>query len=149
MILRPAQLHDIAALRVFEQGVIAAERPFALNLKADDIHYYDIEALISDEDSVLIVAERDGELLACGYAKVQLAKPHIHPDKYAYLGFMYVVPEQRGKQLIDKVFEALIAWSADQGVSAFELDVYSANESAIRAYQRLGFKPNLVQMIRF
>lgn len=148
MILRPAQLEDLAVLRVFEQGVIAAERPFAANLRANDIHYYDIEGLISDDDSALIVAEHDSELVACGYAKLELAKPHVYPDKYAYLGFMYVVPEQRGKQLIDKVFEALLSWSADRGVNAFELDVYSTNQSAIRAYQRLGFKPNLVQMIK-
>ena len=148
MILRPAQLQDLASLRVFEQGVIAAERPFALNLKAHDIHYYDIEALINDDDSALIVIEQEGELLACGYAKFQLAKPHIQPNKYAYLGFMYVVPEQRGKQLIDEVFKELMAWAADRGITAFELDVFSANESAIRAYKRLGFKPNLVQMIK-
>ncbi|MFT5611969.1 MAG: ribosomal protein S18 acetylase RimI-like enzyme [Polaribacter sp.] len=148
MILRLAQLQDLATLRVFEQGVIAAERPFALNLKVGDLYYYDIEALIKDDCSALTVAEQDGELLACGYAKLQDSKPHIHPDKYAYLGFMYVVPQQRGKQIIDKVIKALITWASDQGVSAFELDVYSTNESAIRAYQRLGFKPNLVQMIK-
>jgi ribosomal protein S18 acetylase RimI-like enzyme len=148
MILRPATLQDLATLRVFEQGVIAAERPFALNLKAGDIYYYDIEALIKDDCSALIVAEQEGALLACGYAKLQDSKPHIHPDKYAYLGFMYVVPQQRGKQIIDKVIQALITWASDQGVSAFELDVYSSNESAFRAYKRLGFEPNLVQMIK-
>jgi ribosomal protein S18 acetylase RimI-like enzyme len=148
MILRPAQRQDLVTLRVFEQDVIAAERPFALNLKAGDIHYYDIEALINDDCSVLIVAEHEGELLACGYARLQDSKLHIHPDKYAYLGFMYVVPQQRGKQLIDKVINTLIAWAADHGVSAFELDVYSSNESAFRAYKRLGFEPNLVQMIK-
>ena len=148
MILRPAKLQDLTTLRIFEQGVIAAERPFALNLKEHDIHYYDIEALINDDDSVLIVAEHEGQLLACGYARLQLSKQHIHPDRYAYLGFMYVVPEQRGKHLIDDVFKKLMDWASDQDVNAFELDVYSTNESAIRAYKRLGFTPNMVQMIK-
>jgi RimJ/RimL family protein N-acetyltransferase len=34
----------------------------------------------------------------------------------------------------------------EQGVTDFYLDVYADNPSAIRAYEKLGFKPNLVEM---
>jgi ribosomal protein S18 acetylase RimI-like enzyme len=146
MNIRLAKLLDIATLREFEQGVIAAERPFSANLKEGEIRYYDLEALINSEDSELLVAETENQLVACGYARIEWSEAHIVPSKYAYLGFMYVKPAYRGQKLIGKIMAELFAWSEARGVEAFKLDVYSRNESAIRAYQKLGFEANFLQM---
>ncbi|MEM7358985.1 MAG: GNAT family N-acetyltransferase [Pseudomonadota bacterium] len=144
--IRSASLEDVKLLREFEQGVITAERPFAANLKAGEIFYYDLEALIASNDSNLLIAEMDGLPVACGYATIRNSKPHITPDLYSYIGFIYVVPEQRGKKLAGHILQALVAWSKSRDVHAFELEVFTENESAIRAYEKFGFKANLTQM---
>lgn len=144
--IRVATLGDIELLREFEQGVVAAERPFAANFKSSKIYYYDLEALITSPESALLMAEISGEAVACGYATLRDSKPHITPDRHAYIGFIYVVPEQRGKKLAGHILNALVSWSNEQGVNAFELDVFSENESAIRAYEKFGFKANMTQM---
>jgi len=40
----------------------------------------------------------------------------------------------------------LTQWSRDKGAEALYLDVYSQNSSAIRAYEKVGFAPCLVEM---
>jgi len=42
--------------------------------------------------------------------------------------------------------ESLIEWGVAQGCTDFYLDVYSRNESALRAYEKAGFAPLQVQM---
>jgi hypothetical protein len=47
----------------------------------------------------LAVAELNSELIASGYARIeQLKKTFFNCEKYAYLGFMYVVPKYRGEE---------------------------------------------------
>ena len=145
-VIRTATMADLPCLKTFEQGVVAAERPYAANLRPGRVTYYDIEALLDSRDSELLVAEVDNQLVACGYARIEHAKPQFTPNRYAYLGFMYVVPEHRGKNLIGMIMQQLIDWSHDHAVEAFKLDVYATNERAIRAYQKMGFKSNMLEM---
>ncbi|WP_246028984.1 GNAT family N-acetyltransferase [Parashewanella tropica] len=44
------------------------------------------------------------------------------------------------------ILDKLFAWGKERGVSDFYLDVYSANDSAIKAYEKAGFQPSLLEM---
>lgn len=146
MIIRKATLNDLDTLLVFEQGVIQAEQPFDPTLKREPTHYYDIEKMIAANDVELIVAELDGELIASGYARIENAKPYLQHAQHAYLGFMYVVPEQRGKGINKMIIDTLTAWSASRKITELRLDVYHQNEAAIRAYERVGFTRHMINM---
>jgi len=146
MIIRPAVHDDLKKLAEFEQGVIKAERPFDNTLNADPIQYYNLEKLISNDNTYLLIAELNGQLIASGYARIEQAKPYVNYRFYSYLGFMYVSPEYRGKGVNQKVIDALANWSKEQGVTMMHLDVFSENSAAIRAYKKAGFKANLVEM---
>lgn len=144
--IRPASPSDIPQLLALEQGVITAERPFARNLKSGDISYYNLEQLIADNKAELLVAEREGQLIGSGYAKIVESKPHFKHQYFCYLGFMYVDPEYRGMGINRQLIEALMEWSKSQGVYELSLDVYCENTAAIHAYEKVGFSKNLVQM---
>jgi ribosomal protein S18 acetylase RimI-like enzyme len=144
--LRNATLDDLEALEEFEQGVIQFERPFAPQLKPDPIRYYAIEDLIKNDNACFAVAEIDGELIASGYALIEQAKPTKKDHHHAYLGFMYVVPEYRGKGVNGKVLEYLIDWSKENDISEIILEVYAENESALKAYKKIGFSSDLLKM---
>ncbi|MEW6989252.1 N-acetyltransferase family protein [Colwelliaceae bacterium 6441] len=146
MIIRPAKNSDLEQLRIFEQGVINAERPFDNTLNADPIQYYNLEKQLVDDNVCLVVAEENGELIASGYARIEKAKPYVNYSFYSYLGFMYVSPEHRGKGINQKIIDALAHWSKEQGITMMHLDVFSDNETAIRAYNKAGFTANLVEM---
>lgn len=146
IIIREARLDEINTLRSFEQGIIEFERPFAPNLREDPISYYDIEALIRNDDAHVIVAEHDNTIIGSGYALIKKSKPYNKPDIYAYLGFMYVVPEYRGKGVNGMIIDTIIQWSKERSVTEFQLEVYAGNDIALNAYKKRSFKPCLVQM---
>ncbi|KAB1159796.1 GNAT family N-acetyltransferase [Tenacibaculum aiptasiae] len=143
---RKANLEDLPILLDFEQELIKAERPFDETLKEGKISYYDIKAMIlSDEVEVMVAVEND-EIIGSGYARIVIPKSYFKFDKFAYLGFMYVKPTHRGKGVNKKVVEALNTWILSKNVSEVRLDVYAENHGAIRAYEKVNFKKNLINM---
>jgi RimJ/RimL family protein N-acetyltransferase len=143
---RSATLQDLDTLLAFEQGVIAAERPFDPTLKPDPINYYNIPEMIAAPHIELLVAEYNGRLIGSGYARIENARHYLQHPRHAYLGFMYVLPEYRGKGVNQKVIAALHRWSHSQGMTELRLDVYSDNHRAIRAYEKAGFIQHMIAM---
>jgi GNAT superfamily N-acetyltransferase len=146
IIIRPAEPKDIQTLLAFEQGVIQTERPFDPTLKKNPIHYYDLAEMIAADHVRLLVAESQGKLIASGYARIEPDKPYLAHSQRAYLGFMYTLPDWRGKGINKLIIEELIAWSKSRGLNELRLDVYDANENAIRAYEKAGFTRHMLHM---
>ncbi|PCE64687.1 GNAT family N-acetyltransferase [Sediminicola luteus] len=146
MIIREATLNDLPTLLRFEQGIIEAERPMDPTIRNGQINYYDIAAMIDSPEHYVCVAELDGELVASAYANKRQPRPYLDHKQYAYLGFMFVDPNHRGKGINGKIMEALKKWCSANKLTELRLDVYSVNEAAIRAYVKAGFKPHLLNM---
>ncbi|MCW8877266.1 MAG: GNAT family N-acetyltransferase [Kangiellaceae bacterium] len=146
MIIRPAVKDDLPQLLEFEQGIIEYERPFDETLKKTPISYYDIKAMIQAPDIEVVVAEEGNQLIGSGYAKVIQSKPYLTHSKHAYLGFMFVSEEARGKGVNKKIIAKLEEWAKLRGINEVRLDVYAENSTAVRAYEKAGFIKNLVEM---
>ena len=144
--IRKATINDLEELLTFEQGVISAERPLDPTLKEDPVRYYDIEKMIGAPNVELLVAEFEGAIIASGYARIEDSKLFYQHPKHVYLGFMYVVPEHRGKGVNKKIIEALESWSLKNNITEIWLDVYHNNEAAIKAYERAGFSRYILSM---
>jgi GNAT superfamily N-acetyltransferase len=144
--IRKATLKDLYILLDFEQNIIKAERPFDATLKDGLISYYDIAYMIDAPEVEVVVAESGGEIIGSGYARIEDAKIYQKHQKYAYLGFMYVKPEHRGKGVNKNVIEALETWCLSQNIREIRLEVYNDNQPAVRAYEKTGFSKNLVEM---
>ncbi len=144
--VREATHADLPQLLELEQRLLEYERPFNAALKLENAHYYDLPFLIEDDESLLIVVETDGEIIGTGYVQLRVSKSsRVHPT-HGYLGFMYVSPAHRGQGINQTVMRRLIEWSTARRVTDFYLDVYAQNEAAIRAYQKAGFEPIMVEM---
>ena len=144
--IREAHPDDLEILQSFEQGIIQFERPFAPNLKDDPITYYDLLQLIEREDAKVIVATVDNNIVGSGYALIKTSPPYKNPEKFVYLGFMFVLPEYRGKGINGMIIDDLVAWSQERKMTDFQLDVYAENEIALNAYLKRKFKPYLLKM---
>jgi GNAT superfamily N-acetyltransferase len=144
--IREATLADMDTLLQFEQGVISAERPFDPTLKESNAKYYDLNEFITAPHIYLAVAELNGELIGSGYSRIETSKIYLKHQQHAYLGFMYVLPEHRGKGVNKLIIDALKDWSVKQGVSEFRLQVYFQNAPAIKAYEKVGFTSHMIEM---
>lgn len=146
LIIRKATMNDLEELYRFEQGVIEAERPYDPTLKTEFIHYYDLKEMISAPHIELLVAEIGNKIIASGYARIEKAKTYLKYTHHAYLGFMYVHPEYRGKGINKKIIEGLKSWAFSQNVKELRLEVYFDNSSAIKAYEKIGFSKHMIEM---
>lgn len=129
-----------------EQNIIDSERPYDAYIRENEVTYYDIPALITDEDTFVAVLETDDQIVGCGYAQIRNSKACLCHDKHCYLGFIYLHSEHRGKALGQKIVESLKEWGLNKGMKHFQLGVYSENTGAIRAYEKAGFKQVSVMM---
>ena len=143
---RSATIEDLPTLYSFEQGIITAERPFDPTLKPDPISYYDLKAYVLSNEVEVMVAHNGPEVIASGYAKIINGKEYHKHDNYAYLGFMYVKPEYRGKGIIKNITDTLISWARSKSISEVRLEVYNDNTPAIKAYEKSGFKKHMIEM---
>jgi len=144
--IRRAIEAEIETLLVFEQEIIAVERPFDNTLKEGEIHYYDLIGLIRAKRAEVLVAVVNNEIVGSGYAKTLPAEPFQKYTEYAYLGFMYVKPEFRGQGINQKILNRLIDWAKSQNLTEIRLEVYDKNTRAKHSYLKAGFKPNLLEM---
>ena len=143
---RTAVLADLPILYEFEQGIIKAERPYDETLKPGHINYYDIKAMIESTESEVIVAVLKTEIIGSAYLDIKQAKPYLKYKSFAYLGFMYVKPAYRGKGVSNIIIEKIKKLARAKNVNELHLDVYNDNHSAISAYEKAGFKRNLINM---
>jgi ribosomal protein S18 acetylase RimI-like enzyme len=146
LIIRTASANDVETLHAFEQGVINAERDFDVTIKKNNTFYYDLKAMLRDPDVKILVAQSGTEIIGCGYARIENAKPFFVYNRYSYLGFMYVKPEYRGKGVNQKIIEALQQWSLEKGIAELRLQVYNENIAAIKAYEKAGFLKLIIEM---
>ena len=144
--IRRAIEAEIETLLVFEQEIIAVERPFDNTLKEGEIHYYDLIGLIRAKRAEVLVAVVNNEIVGSGYAKTLPAEPFQKYTEYAYLGFMYVKSEFRGQGINQKILNGLIDWAKNQNLTEIRLEVYDKNTRAKNSYLKAGFKPNLLEM---
>lgn len=146
LIIRSATKADLPTLLEFEQGIVTAERPYDHTLKPDPISYYDIGELITSTDAEVAVAELDGALIGSGYAQKKRSRHYLTPEWHAYIGFLYVTPDHRGQGINQQVLDHLFAWARAKDLPEIHLTVYPDNAPAIRAYEKVGFDPYIVEM---
>ena len=103
ILLREATLDDLSTLLEFEKRLIEYERDFTPNLKKSDFNYYNLKSYIKDPEISVVVAEEKNKIIASGYALIRENKTYKIPDKLIFLGFMYVIPEYRGKGINKKI----------------------------------------------
>jgi GNAT superfamily N-acetyltransferase len=115
-------------------------------LKEGKISYYNIEKMISATDVEVVVAVLNEQIIGSGYARIEDAKPYLNHQLYAYLGFMFTHPDHRGKGVNALIIETLKNWVIAHNIFEMRLDVYNDNPSAIKAYEKIGFKKHLINM---
>ncbi len=148
--IRIANLDDLPILEEFLQELIAVERPMDPSLEqVKFIKYYELASFIESATSELYVATVNNEIVGSGYGDIRKNKAHFAHTEYGYVGFMFVKENFRGLGISTKVLEAIFEWFLSKGIKETRLTVYQENPSAIRAYEKVGYKKNLIEMLHY
>lgn len=92
----------------------------------------DIQAILAKPRSRLLLAERDGALIACAHVAVE--------DEAGYFGMFSVDPQQQGGGIGKAVLEeAERIARADWGMSCMRMTVIDIREELIAFYERRGY----------
>ncbi len=144
--IRKATLADLPVLLEFEQALIKAERPMDSTIKDGKVSYYDIADFINQVNTEVLIVEIDSKIVASGYAQIKKDRHYLKHELQGYLGFMYVDEAHRGRGLNKLIVDDLIVWCKSKGINEIRLAVYQDNPSAIKAYEKVGFKKHLITM---
>jgi len=93
----------------------------------------DIEAILAREQSQLLLAERDGELLACAHVAVE--------DGAGYFGMFSVAPRRQGEGLGKTVLAEAERIAAERwGCATMRMTVIDVRDELIAFYERRGYR---------
>ena len=103
---------------------------------------------LGSDDTVVFVAERDGEVVGYVYAGIE---PRSWKELRDVAGFVYdvfVVERARGTGTGERLLEAAAEWIIARGVPRVMLWTAEKNVPAQRLFARLGFRRTMVEMTR-
>src|SRR5919199_1560423 len=141
MEIREARADELEHLRELYREFFD-ERPPPPEMRVDlDHELGQIATYLDRDDHLALVAEDDaGEVV--GFA---LAKVDDHPG-FGYLADLYVSPGSRRQGAARNLIRSATERLRDRGVMAMFLDVDLENAPARAAYERLGFRPEALQL---
>lgn len=100
---------------------------------------------IDDPDRLLLVADRDGEVVGHLTGLVAEASA-MKPVRVATLVSMYVQPAYRREQIGGRLVREFTVWAREKDAGLAEVTAYSSNTEAIRFYERNGFAAKSVTL---
>jgi len=95
---------------------------------------------LAHPNRVILVAVGEGEVV--GHLLGSFRGPsEMMPAASATLVSLYVRPEWRSREVGAALVERFAEWARERGAVRMHVTAYSANEGAVRFYQRQGFAP--------
>jgi ribosomal protein S18 acetylase RimI-like enzyme len=100
------------------------------------------------DDSLVLVAERDMEIVGYLYAAIE---PHSWKELRDRAGFVhdvFVDAPSRGTRIAEDLMNVAFDWMHEKKVPRVLLGTAAANAGALRLFRRLGFRDTMIEMTK-
>jgi ribosomal protein S18 acetylase RimI-like enzyme len=107
------------------------------------------EEWLGDRSGRLFVAERDGRVI--GYVMLTIVRAPASWNVGSRAGeieTMSVLPDERSSGVGSALMDAALRAAEQEGVQAIGVGVVHSNDDAIEFYERAGFRPFYVELLR-
>lgn len=100
---------------------------------------------LGDPATMHLVAEEAGEVV--GMARGEVVRPSSLSDEEALeISSVFVLETHRGRGIAKALVEGLFQFARERGLRRATLKTFAGNDPALAFWERLGFRPRLVQM---
>ncbi len=103
---------------------------------------------LDDPDGLVLVAERDGEILGYVYAGIEPRSWKELRDEAGFIHDVAVADAARRERVATVLIAAAIDWLRRRGVPRVVIWTAEANEPGRRLFTALGFRKTMVEMTR-
>jgi ribosomal protein S18 acetylase RimI-like enzyme len=97
--------------------------------------------VLNGRDSIVFVAERNGEVSGFLAARVENAGPIYEISEFGYICDLCVAESARRLGVGRSLVKAAIEWFGARGVSNVRISVAARNPDALEFWRKLGFQP--------
>lgn len=140
--IQHANISDLPAIESIYRELFAhmAELQPDYYLKASQDPTF-IQKMIEANDSALLIAKKDDQVLGFIMAQEQVTPPYncIAPHKFAYIFDFVVTEKARGLGVGKQLMNALEEWTKSRHLDYIELSVLSNNIEAHKLYENIGY----------
>ena len=107
-----------------------------------------LSALLSDEKRPILIAELEGKVAGYAFCILQITKddPVLCDRKVLYIDDLCVEETLRGHGIATALYQRTLEFARELGCDAVTLNVWCGNDSAMKFYEKSGFKPQKVGM---
>ncbi len=99
-----------------------------------------------EKNATFLAVADSGERL--GYVNVREGHDEILSEPCGYIALLAVVHGHEGRGIAKALVEQAEQWAQDMGYSRLALDVFASNDHALGFYERAGFLPETVRVIK-
>ena len=101
------------------------------------LSYWGGRLAVIEKEQAMFLAEHNGQLIGMTGIFRNMTKKNHHS---ASIISVYIRPEWRGKHIAEALIRTCLDWAIKHEVVIVKLAVVTSNASAIRSYERCGFK---------
>lgn len=116
----------------FGQKMRAAQGSAALRVE--------YEQALDDADSLLLVAEAQGEIAGLALGVVERFGDDLVDAPYLTVQYLAATEGHRGKGVGRMLLAEMERWACERELSVVELSVWPNNEAALGLYRRMGYR---------
>ena len=141
--IRRAEAGDLNGVAASSAALFAEDGPHdrLRNLQWPSEHGAAWIAGLSEDPDALLLAAVTGNTVVGHLAGSYYPASPMMAGARAELVSMYVVPGLRGKGVGSRLVAEFTAWARERGATRMHVTAYTANEAAVRFYQRRGYAP--------
>lgn len=101
---------------------------------------------LNDPESLVLVAEREGDIAGYVYAAIEPPSWKELRDTCGYIHDLLVTDTARRTGMGEALLNRAIEWLREQGMPRVVLGSAAHNENARRLFERRGFRPTMIEM---
>ena len=115
---------------------------------AEDGYAAFLHSQLDKPESLVVVAEQDGQIVGYLYAGIEPRNWKELRERAGFVHDILVTEDSRGGGIARQLMEAAFDWMRGQGVPRVLLWTAAPNDRARRLFERLGFRPTMLEMTK-